>query len=108
MDKRAQGLPITTVILAILGIIVLVILFAIMTGRLTIFAGAASECPGVCLSDINTMNTKSVQPANGVIEARSDCTDVTEKRLYGNYIARGVRDKDNKAVVCSACCQQLA
>ncbi|MEM2915903.1 MAG: hypothetical protein QXT19_00890, partial [Candidatus Woesearchaeota archaeon] len=49
MDKKAQGLPITTIILAILGIVVLVILFAILTGRMAIFAGAANECPGRCV-----------------------------------------------------------
>ena len=49
MDK-GQGLPITTIVIAALALLVLVILFAVTTGRLTIFTGAASECGGVCLS----------------------------------------------------------
>ena len=47
--KKAQGLPITTVILATLGLLVLVILFAITTGRLTIFNIGVQTCPGSCV-----------------------------------------------------------
>ncbi len=110
MDKKAQGLPITTIILAILGIVVLVILFAILTGRMAIFAGAANECPGVCISAVDTTNLgqRGVSLVPGVLEYRSDCDPATEKRLYGNFIASGIRDDDNKPVVCAKCCQRIA
>ena len=48
---KAQGLPITTVILAALGLVVLVVLFAITTGRLGIFSKAIQTCQaGHCIS----------------------------------------------------------
>lgn len=109
MDKKAQGLPITTIILAILGIVVLVILFAILTGRMAIFAGAANECPGVCLAHPTDVQKVEASPAAGVLETdRADCNPVTEKQLYGSFIASGIRGKDNKPVVCDTCCQRLA
>ncbi len=109
MDKKAQGLPITTIILAILGIVVLVILFAILTGRLAIFAGAANECTGVCLVNPTDLQTAEVSAVPGVLEAdRAYCNSVTEKQIYGNFIASGIRGKDNKPVVCATCCQRLA
>ncbi|MBI4016918.1 MAG: hypothetical protein HY363_04465 [Candidatus Aenigmarchaeota archaeon] len=42
--KKAQGLPISTVILATLGLVVLVVLFAITTGRLAIFSKEVQKC----------------------------------------------------------------
>jgi len=101
MDKRAQGLPITTVILAILGIVVLVILFAIMTGRLTIFAGAANECPGVCVVS-NEGGLVGVEP-----RIPAACEKDIEKQLFGNFISQQ-RGPDNKPIPCGVCCQKLA
>jgi hypothetical protein len=106
MDKRAQGLPITTVILAILGIVVLVILFAILTGRLTIFSGVVNECPGACL----TGDLKGVPPQLGLLEstdARSSCDSTFEKQIYGSFISQ-VRTSENKPIACTTCCQRLA
>ncbi len=94
MDKRAQGLPITTVILAILGIVVLVILFAILTGRLTIFAGVANECPGRCAGEAPGL----VPPA---------VCGQFERKLPGNFISQN-RDANNNVIPCTACCQPLA
>ena len=109
MDKKAQGLPITTIILAILGIVVLVILFAILTGRMAIFAGAANECPGVCIATATYVREMGVTPTTGVLETDRQCNDVTEKKLYGNFIAQGIRSEpDNKPIVCSSCCQRIA
>lgn len=54
--KKAQGLPITTIIIAILALVVLIILIAITTGRLQLFGKGASEstkavvCPGIVTS----------------------------------------------------------
>ena len=89
MDKRGQGLPITTVILAILGIVVLVILFAIITGRLTIFTGVANECPGVCIVSDEDLTVKhgGVNPVPGILESHSirsdlECKPNIEKRIF--------------------------
>lgn len=48
--KKAQGLPISTVILAALGLLVLVVLFAITTGRLGVFSREIQTCPNPCVS----------------------------------------------------------
>lgn len=45
---KAQGLPITTVILAALGLVVLLILFGILTGKLQWFGKGIAACPGQC------------------------------------------------------------
>ncbi|MBI4141225.1 hypothetical protein HY485_05305 [Candidatus Woesearchaeota archaeon] len=49
MNKQAQGLPITTVILAALGLVVLLILFGILTGKLQWFGKGLVACPGTCM-----------------------------------------------------------
>lgn len=103
MTRKAQGLPITTIIIAILGIAVLVILFAILTGRLTIFSAVVSECPGVC----GTLDLKAASVKQGVLAARESCEE-DERQLFGTYIAR-VRAPDatgklTKAVPCNVCC----
>ena len=100
MDK-GQGLPITTIVIAALALLVLVILFAITTGRLSIFAGAVNECPGVC---------KLASPPttlSGVLEAGTNCTDF-EKEMTGKYIAGQNLKSADKPIVCKVCCAQLA
>jgi len=42
--KKAQGLPLNTIILAILALIVLVALILIFTGKINVFGKGASEC----------------------------------------------------------------
>ena len=48
-SSKAQGLPITTVILAALGLVVLLILFGILTGKLQWFGKGLVACPGTCM-----------------------------------------------------------
>lgn len=53
MNKKAQGLSITTIIVAILAIVVLVVLIAVFTGRIAIFQtslGEAGNCVGTPFS----------------------------------------------------------
>lgn len=49
MNNKAQGLPISTVILAALGLVVLLVLFGVLTGKLQIFGRGLSTCPGECM-----------------------------------------------------------
>ena len=51
LKKRAQGLSITTIIIAVIGLIILVVLVAILTGRLGIFSTgleSAVTCKNSC------------------------------------------------------------
>jgi len=111
MDKRAQGLPITTIILAILGLVVLVILFAVLTGRMTIFTGAVNECTGVCY--VGSLPRPAIdgaleQPSGELTPAGCMKAKGEETRVYGNFIARGIRDDQGKPIPCSqGCCQRL-
>ena len=46
MDKRGQGLPITTIIIAILALLVLVVIILIFTGKVRVFGGELVSCSG--------------------------------------------------------------
>jgi hypothetical protein len=104
--KKGQGLPITTIVIAALAILVLVILFAITTGKLSIFSGAVSECPGICIA-----NAANVPDKTAISLARSAPTICEEKNfekeLRGRYISSGnVKDKvkAENPLVCDKCC----
>ncbi|MBW2973342.1 hypothetical protein KY346_03035 [Candidatus Woesearchaeota archaeon] len=53
MKKRGQGLPITTIIIAALALIVLVVLIFIFSGKIRVFSGEMVSCTskgGFCTS----------------------------------------------------------
>lgn len=104
-SRRAQGLPITTIIIAILGLVVLVILFAITTGRLAIFGRATSECPGECVDAFRTVQGTDV-PEPG---RTGGCDSVIEKKLVGSYIASGQpsNQRPDEVVKCGSCCVRV-
>jgi len=65
--KKSQGLSITTIILAVIGLIILVVLIMMITGRLGGFSkGVASSalCENVCKS-LNKDKTDSQECTNG-------------------------------------------
>ena len=101
--KKAQGLPITTVIIAALALLVLVIIVLVFTGRITMFGRGVSECPGRCLAPY------SENPDMGVpteIDRTAACEGVYEKELTGRYIqANQPADrKSDELIYCSVCC----
>lgn len=48
---KAQGLPISVIVIAALAVIVLFILSAILIARTGIFAKAVGKCPGECVEE---------------------------------------------------------
>ncbi len=118
--KKAQGLPISTIIIAALGLLVLVVIGAIFGGQIFKFGVTASQCPGSCIGPkylkVNAVDISyngdvpknlPSNPLSFFEEVRSGdrCSDV-EKPLSGAYIARarqGTSPKDNVAQ-CSVCC----
>lgn len=102
MDKKAQGLPITTIILAILGLVILVILFAITTGRMAIFGRGVSECPGRCVDEFS--KNQAHAPTN------EKCIEGIEKELVGKYVLAGQPSGTAADALkqCSRCCVPLA
>jgi len=57
--RKAQGMPLNTIVLAALVLIVLVILVLIFSGRINLFRGSLGACEGNC--------ENSAQCANGNI-----------------------------------------
>jgi len=45
--RKAQGMPLNVIIIAILGLVVLVVLLAIFTGRVSKFGQSSNTCEGV-------------------------------------------------------------
>ena len=46
MNKRGQGLPITTIIIAIMAMLVLVVIILIFSGKVRVFGGELVSCSG--------------------------------------------------------------
>ena len=56
--RKAQGLPLNTIIIAALVLIVLVLLVLIFTGRMNIFRKGIETCSGTCQSTSDCANGK--------------------------------------------------
>lgn len=96
--KKAQGLPISTVILVALGIIVLIILVAFVTGKLGGLGRTLSECQGTCLGAY-TGDTP---------DPTVECDATLSKEATGTYILPGQQGVAiDKVKKCSKCCLAL-
>ncbi|MBW3019548.1 hypothetical protein KY329_05185 [Candidatus Woesearchaeota archaeon] len=100
---RGQGLPITIIIIAALGILVLIVIGAIFGVQITKLGRAASECPGICVVD----EWGGIAPAHRGLYRMDDtgkCTEF-ETELTGAYIPKGTPKDVNLAdYACNACC----
>jgi Flp pilus assembly protein CpaB len=68
MMKRAQSLTITTVVIAILAVLVMAVLFFVFTGRMGLFTQETKTCP------------------SGPCVAEADCTAAGGTVLPGEYL----------------------
>jgi len=97
--RKGQGLPISTIIIAALGILVLIVIGAIFGGQIGKFGRAASECPGRCYNpnppaEALTLGIYSDQPCNEF-----------ETKMSGATIPRNLPKVDNpNAWKCTSCC----
>jgi len=97
---RAQGLPISTIIVAALGILVLVVIGAIFGGQIFKFGKAASECPGRCYK----LNIPAEAATLGIYSS-NPCSPDFETKLSGSSIPKNMPKVDNPgAWVCDGCC----
>lgn len=109
---RAQGLPISTIIIAALGILVLVVLGAIFSGQIGKFGRAASECPGRCylseskLQDLRVEASRAKVPVDpATLYSTSDCNPELETRLSGSFTPRNLpKISDPSDWRCQSCC----
>ena len=76
--KDAQGLSITTIIVAVIGLIVLVVLIAVFTGRIGTF-GKGLEAANSCQSACSAFGWK---PTN---EVAATCLASDEKYIPGKF-----------------------
>lgn len=95
---KAQGLPISTIIIAALGILVLIVLAAIFSGQIGKFSTAANACPGRCY--------KAVPPAGGeALYSSNTCNQEFERNLGRGYIPQNIPSGKNPAEWrCDECC----
>lgn len=102
---RGQGLPITTIIIAALGIIVLVVVGAIFSGQIGKFGRAASECPGTCYISSPSPAAQQAQGTGVQFKVGQACDEFEVRATGGSYIARGSPLNANPADFrCTACC----
>ena len=99
---KGQGLPISTIIIAALGILVLVVIGAIFGGQIGKFGKAASECPGRCYKASTPVG------ASPTLYFTNKCDPNFETSLSGAYLPKNMPGKvDNPADWrCDECCVQ--
>ena len=81
MHKKAQGISINTIIIAAIGLAVLVVLFAIFTGRLGIFTKGVQETD-TCTQKCVSLNMKQGTVLNS---ESSQCALDIEQKIGGSY-----------------------
>lgn len=81
--KKAQGLSINTIIIAALGLAVLVILFAVMTGRLNIF-GKGVDSTQQQLTQCSQQCQVQGFSSGGPVVAGT-CTEPNRQQIYGSF-----------------------
>jgi hypothetical protein len=82
-QKKGQGLSINTIIIAALGLAVLVILFAVMTGRLGIF-GKGVDTTQQQLTECN-QQCKVGGFASGSPVTDTSCRAANTEQIYGSF-----------------------
>ena len=81
-SRKGQGLPINVVILAALALVVLLVLFGILTGKIKWFGKGLSTCPGECLSE-------------------SECSDAGGYNLGSSFLIPEHQKPDTEGKKCS-------
>lgn len=101
--KKGQGLPITVIIIAALGILVLVVVAAIFGGQIGKFGRVTGECAGKCVVRAKPINADPA--AQFIVRAEGTCNPNFETAISGTYIAKGTpKDADVEDYTCDACC----
>ncbi|MFH0867796.1 MAG: hypothetical protein V1831_00630 [Candidatus Woesearchaeota archaeon] len=94
--RKAQGLSITTIIVAVIALIVLVVLIAVLTGNFGRFSGGvgnAASCNTACKAFGKQMLDKNKLPANEAgCEAQAE---LKQLYIFGDY-----SDVDEGKVCC--------
>ena len=93
MNKKAQGLSLTTIIVAAVGLIVLVILVAIFTGRMAMFGVGVSKAARTELAALQ-LDYGKCRPSRGMeslfMGALDDAEDSVAKAEATNKFERAI------------------
>jgi len=108
---RAQGLPISTIIIAALGIIVLIVLGVIFSGQIEKFGKAASACPGRCFKSDDGKSKLTVgqglYESYGPGQKSGECSEFSAP-YKGSTIPGGLPTLPKDAIAsdyrCDVCC----
>lgn len=104
--KRGQGLPITVIIVAALGILVLVVIGAIFGGQIFKFGRTASTCPGKCA--VTDLSERPIIAQPYMVDrsaTKGKCDPTFETELSGTFIAANMpKDAEIKDWKCVRCC----
>ena len=82
-NKKAQGLSLNTIIIAVLVLVVLVILVLIFSGKITDFRRGVSACDGTC----KTSSSGCAEDENPIYLSNCDANG-DGKADGGNYCCR--------------------
>jgi|SRR3989338_2390452 len=99
--KKAQGLPISTIILAAIGLVVLILLFALVTGKIGLLGRGLAECPTIegCVG----------QYKGDALDTTAVCDPQLTRQLPGTYVLLGQQGvPPEQTVKCSKCCAAIA
>ncbi len=69
MNKKAQGLSITTIVVAAIAVVVLVVLVLIFTGKMGWFRGSSGSC------EVNGGSCVAAEDCSGKIVSGYTCSD---------------------------------
>ena len=95
-SRKAVGLSITTIIVAIIGLIVLVVLIAIFTGRTSIYSSTVDElttCKNTC---------KNIGYTNGLASSERSCGLAPGVVIPGSY--SDISGKNSVGQLLRCCC----
>ena len=83
ISRKAQGLPINTIIIVALALVVLIVMIAIFTGRIGIFGKGLAECKGTGKSC--TMTAEQCTIPGGAATPMKNCNSDEDAEPEGNY-----------------------
>ena len=91
LNKKAQGLSVTTIIVAIIGLIILVAIILMLTGELGAFGEGTSEASGC----------ETVCKAIGKVKHTTETSDAECKNAKGQYIFGDYSDVSSGVCCCT-------
>ena len=81
--KKAQGMPINTIIIVALALIVLIVLGYIFMGRVGLFGTGLSQCKGE--GKFCSQDAKSCESAGAAANPMKNCNDDEDPEPEGSY-----------------------